>query len=155
MIGPNLYLRFFGWFRVRMIGWVGVHIVELDARRCVIRIPLRRRTKNHLNSLYFGVFAVGADVAGGLMAVERIRSSGQPIHFVFKDLKAEFLKRAEGDTYFTCEDGEAVEALVAEAARTRERVERRVRVVATVPDKLGTEHVATFELTLSLKRRSG
>jgi len=153
MIGPNLYLALFGLFKVPLIGWVGARVLVLDERRCVIRIPLKRRTKNHLGSLYFGVLAVGADVAGGLMAADRIRRSGQPVNLVFKDFKAEFHKRAEGATHFTCEDGEAIAEMIAETLRTGERVNRTVRVVATVPDKLGDEPVATFELTLSLKRK--
>jgi acyl-coenzyme A thioesterase PaaI-like protein len=153
MFRQNLYLKLFGLFKVPLISWVGARVVEMDERRCVIRIPLERRTKNHLGSLYFGVLAVGADVAGGLMAADRIRRSGQPINLVFKDFKAEFHKRPEGATYFTCEDGEAIGAMIDETLRTGERVHRTVRVVATVPDKLGAEPVATFDLTLSLKHK--
>jgi len=136
-----------------MIGWVGARIVELDDRRCVVRIPLKWRTRNHVGSLYIGVLSVGADVAGALMAVDRIRRSGQPVNFLFKDLRAEYLKRAEGDTLFTCEDGERIADMVAETLRTGERVNGTVRVVATVPDKLGDEPVATFDVTLSLKHK--
>ena len=54
---------------------------------------------------------------------------------------------------FTCEDGEAIGALVSRAIGSGEREELPVRIVATVPDKLGEEPVADFTLTLSLKRR--
>ena len=57
MIGPNLYLRWFGLARVPLIGWVRARIVELGERRCVIRIPLTRRTRNHLEG-----FSLHADV---------------------------------------------------------------------------------------------
>ena len=44
-------------------------------------------------------------------------------------------------------------ALVARAIASGEREELPVRIVATVPEKLGSEPVAEFVLTLSLKRR--
>ncbi len=109
----NLYLRAFGTLKVPLLGWVGPQVLEVSDERCVIQIPLSRRTKNHLNSLYFAVLAAGADCAGGLIAMRLIESSGEPVSLVFKDFHAEFLKRADGDTVFTCADGVAIRNLVA------------------------------------------
>lgn len=150
----NLFLKVFAWLKVPLIAWVGARVVELDERRCVIRIPLKRRTKNHLDSLYFAVLCVGADVAGGLMAMRRIQASSRPVDLIFKEFSAEFHKRAEGATCFTCEDGPTIDAMIDETLRTGERVHRPVTVVATVPSKLGDEAVATFRLTLSVKSRA-
>jgi hypothetical protein len=75
------------------------------------------------------------------------------VHFLFKDFHAEFLKRAEGDVYFTCEQGEMLTELVHRAEASGDREEAAVDVVATVPDRLGDEPVARFQLTISLKRR--
>lgn len=71
---------------------------------------------------------------------------------VFKNFQAEFLKRAEGDVHFICDQGKEISELVAQAAASDERVERQVEVIATVPT-LSDEPVARFKLTLSLKRR--
>ena len=46
-------------------------------------MPLRRRTKNHLGSMYFGVLAVGADITGGFLAMEPIQESGRNITLNF------------------------------------------------------------------------
>lgn len=147
-------LWLFGLVKVPMIRWTGARIVEASDDRCVVRIPLRRRTKNHLSCMYFGALCVGADVAGGFLAARRVQRSGEPVAFLFKDFSVEFHKRAEGDTVFVCEDGPAIDALVREAVETGERVNRSVTVVATTPDLLGDEPVATFRLTLTLKRKS-
>ena len=72
---------------------------------------------------------------------------------IFKDVSARFHKRAEADVLFACEDGEAVGDLVRRAIESGEREELPVRIVATVPEKLGSEPIAEFVLTLSLKRR--
>lgn len=148
----NLYLKAFGLTKVPLLGFVAPSVVDLSETRCEIRIPLNFRTKNHLGSLYFGVLSAGADVAGGLMAMRQIEESGKKISLVFKDFHAEFLKRAEGDTHFICEDGLAVSELVRKTIETGERQSLEVKVVAIVPSRTA-DPVAKFKLTLSLKRR--
>lgn len=103
--------------------------------------------------MYFGALCAGADLAGALTAMRRIEVSGRKISLIFKDVKAQFHKRAEADVLFDCEDGGAVDDLVRRAIESGEREELPVRIVATVPEKLGSEPVAEFILTLSLKRR--
>ncbi len=147
-------LRTFGFFKIPLIFYVSPCIEEFNNERIVVRIPLKRHTRNHLKSMYFGVLATGADCAGGLMAMRLIQASGQKVSLLFKDFKAEFLKRAEGDVLFTCEDGSAIRALVDKALTSDDRVNLTVHVAATVPSLLGSEPVALFELTLSLKKKS-
>ena len=150
----TLFLRYFGLVKVPMLFYIRPRLMEWTADRVVFKLPLNRRTKNHLGSMYFGALAAGADLAAGFAAVAAIRESGEPISFVFKDVKGEFLKRAEGDAHFTCDDVGMVTDLVEKARETGERVELVVPVVVTVPSKLGDEPVARFALTLSLKRKS-
>jgi acyl-coenzyme A thioesterase PaaI-like protein len=153
-LGPeaeaNLYLRAFALTKVPLIAWTGARVVAVDDERCVVRVRLRRRTRNHLRSMYFGVLMVGADVAGGLLAFRRVAAVGRRVSFVFKDVQASFHKRAEGDTYFTCADGAAIAAAIDQTLATGERVSLPVTVTATVPDRLGDEPAATFVLTLSV-----
>jgi hypothetical protein len=85
--------------------------------------------------------------------MRRIDASGRRVSLIFKDVTARFLRRAEGDVLFSCDEGDAIADLVARAIETGEREERPVRIVATVPEKLGAEPAAEFVLTLSLKRR--
>jgi acyl-coenzyme A thioesterase PaaI-like protein len=146
------FVRFWALRHVRVLWFVQPSVLELDDQHCVVRIPLTWRTRNHLHSMYFGVLAVGADCAGGLMAMRRIGQSKERISLIFKDVRAEFLKRAEGDVHFTCEDGAAIARLVDDVASSGERGNLPVRIVATVPKTLGDEPVARFELTLSLKK---
>lgn len=129
-------------------------VLVSDETRVTVRIRLRRKTKNHLGSMYFGALCIGADVAGGLAAMRAIERSGGGISLIFKDVNARFLRRPEGDVLFTCEDGEAIRELVALARSSRAREEMTVRVVATVPSKSAEEPVAEFALTLSLKEKA-
>jgi hypothetical protein len=86
--------------------------------------------------------------------MEAIQSSQDPIQFVFKDCKAQFLKRADADTYFVCEEGVAMSELVQKAISSAERVEQTVKVLAyTHYEKSEAKQlVASFELTISLKK---
>ncbi len=147
----TVFLRAFGFFKIPLLFYVSPTVVHLSEKACAVKIPLNWRTKNHLGSMYFGTLAVGADCAGGLMAVEAIRKSGQKVSLIFKDFKAEFLKRPEADVVFSCQDGPMILEQVKETIRTGERVNRTLKIKATCPSKLGDEPVALFDLTLSLK----
>jgi len=65
---------------------------------------------------------------------------------VFKDMKASFLRRAEGDTLFTCDDGPLIREMIAEVATTSGRIERPITVTAMCPSVSGAEPVARFTL---------
>lgn len=149
----TVLLRTFGFLKVPMLFFIGPSVVEVTTQRCVVKVPLNRRTGNHLKSMYFGVLAAGADCAGGLIAMRMIQDEGNKVSLIFKDFHAEFLKRAEGDVLFTCEEGEEIRLLVKKAMISGERENMPVHIVATVPSKLKDEPVARFTLTLSLKRK--
>jgi acyl-coenzyme A thioesterase PaaI-like protein len=146
------FVRLWSLKNVFLLWFVKPRVLELTADRCVVRLPLSWRTKNHLGSMYFGALCIGADVAGGLIAFRLAQQKKMKISFVFKDVRGEFLKRAEGDVVFTNTDGPVI-ADVMQRAMSGERAEGTVNVVATVPSKLGDEPVAKFALTLSVKRR--
>jgi acyl-coenzyme A thioesterase PaaI-like protein len=148
----TITLRLFGLTTIPMLFYARPSVREISPERIVVRIPLRRRTRNHLGSMYFGALSVGADCAVGALAMHLIRRRPERISLIFSDFRAEFLKRAEGDVDFCCCQGHEISNLIAQAAVSDERVEMPVRVVATVPDQ-GNDSVATFKLTLSLKRR--
>ncbi|MCC7442973.1 MAG: DUF4442 domain-containing protein [Bdellovibrionales bacterium] len=154
MLKETLGLLAFGFLKIPLLFWLRPQVLELTDRRCVVRIPLNRRSKNHLGSMYFGALAAGADCAGGLIAMRLIQAGGGKVNLVFKDFNAEFLKRPESDVYFTSEDGAAIAELVKKATEGTERVHLPVTIVATAPDSLGDEPAARFTLTVSLKRKS-
>jgi acyl-coenzyme A thioesterase PaaI-like protein len=146
-------LRALGFFKIPLIFLLRPTVVALEGDRCEIRLPLSRISRNHLGSMYFGALCVGADCAGGLLAWKLIDESGKKISLIFKDFKAEFLKRPEADVHFILENGSDVRDLVRRAATSPERVETPVRILATCPKKFGSEPVARFTLSLSLKQK--
>mgnify|MGYP001420948093 FL=1 len=143
----------FGILKVPLIWLCRPKVVEHTDERLEVRIALRRRTKNHLGSMYFGALAVGADVTGGFLAMDPIVESGRNINLIFKDFKADFLRRPEGDVHFSCNDGLAIRELVKKAIESGERHNYKMNIEATVPS-ISDEVVARFELTLSLKDKT-
>ncbi|MFY2508642.1 DUF4442 domain-containing protein [Vibrio pectenicida] len=148
----NIYLKLFGFFKVPLIWLCRPKILRLDEQIVEIKIPLKRKTKNHLNSMYFGVLAIGADVAGGFMAMNKAKSRGHTVSLAFKAVDGQFHKRPESDVHFSCHDGELIDAMLDETIATGQRVNKQVKITATCPKLHGSEPMAEFLLTLSLKK---
>ena len=143
-------LRLFGFSKVAMIAYCRPRVIFFDDTTLEIKIPLNRRTKNHINTMYFGALSVGADITGGFLALPPIQKSKRKIILVFKDFSAQFLKRAESDVHFICKDGLAVQNLIDTAIKTQERQNFKLKIIAKTP-KISNDIVAEFELTLSIK----
>lgn len=137
-----------GKFKIPMIAYVKPKILALDEEQIKVRIKLRRRTKNHLSSMYFGSLAVGADVAAGLHAFYFAELAGEKISFAFKSVNGEFLKRATTDVVFISKDGLVVKETFKEAMETKERINRKVNVGVMDANQ---EIVAKFVLEISVK----
>ena len=148
----NLYLKFFGLKKIPLLWFCRPKIIHLNNNFVEIKIPLKRRTKNHLGSMYFGALSVGADITGGFLAMLCIQKSKKKVALIFKDFKAEFLKRAEGDVHFQCNQGSDIVNLVEETIDSGERKNMVVHIDALVPS-ISNDIVAKFELTLSLKEK--
>ena len=132
--------------------YVRPSVKAISNQRVVVRIPLIRRTRNHLGSMYFGALGIGADCAVGALAMHLIKQQSVRVSLIFRNFSAEFHQRAEGDVDFCCTQGYEIAHLVEQAAASDQRVEMVVDVIATVPDR-GDDPVATFRLTLSVKRQ--
>lgn len=149
----TMILRWFGLSKVPMIWYTRPRVIEASDLRCEVVIPLRYRTRNHLKSMYFGSLCTGADIAGGFLAMRLAWKWKLPVSLVFKSFKCEFLKRAEDDVHFVCEEGARITEQFHKCVKSGERNSFPVHVTAYVPKKLGTEPVARFELELSLKKK--
>ena len=145
-------LRLFGFIRIPLIFFCWPQVIKITETSLEVKIKLNRRTRNHLNSMYFGVLSVGADVTGGFLAMGYIRDSKSKISLIFKDFQADFLKRAEGDVHFICNEGNEIRALIQRSEETGERENMPVNITAMVPS-ISQDPVAEFILTLSIKKK--
>lgn len=144
----------FSVFKVPMIGYVKPKLISIDAEKAVFKIKLRRRTRNHLKSMYFGSLAIGADLAGGFHAFYLSDRMNKKIALVFKNFEAEFIKRPDSDVYFVSESGNLVQEMIDQTIATKERVTQSISVDAYTNYFTNPEKVAEFKLGLSLKDKS-
>jgi hypothetical protein len=151
LIRFKFFIWSFGHFKVPLIGYLKPHLIALSENEIVIKLKLNRRSKNHLQSMYFGALAVGADLAGGLHAFYHADLAKVKLSLAFKSFQAQFLRRPESDVYFICNMGEKVSDMIVESQRTGQRINKPIEVNAytTYPEK--PEEVARFVLELSLK----
>jgi len=147
----NLFVKMLGLFKIPLMNFCNPKILYIDDYKVIVKISLKRRTKNHIGSMYFGALAVGADLTGGYLALHHTNKMKTKINLLFKDFNAEFLKRAEGDVHFECNEGNKIKALIDKVIKTKTRCNEVINVTAYVPSKLEDEPVARFKLTSSLK----
>ncbi len=135
-------------FKIPLIGYANPKIIHLDEKEIRVKIKLRRRTKNHLNSMYFGALAIGADVVAGVHAFYFGDKYNKKVSFAFKGMECEFIKRAETDVIFVMNQGELIEKAIQESSKTGERINQPVEVTVFNVDQ---EVVATFKMISSVK----
>lgn len=145
------FLWYFGHVKVPLIGHLKPKLLTLTDEKIVVMLPLKRRSKNHLNSMYFGALAVGADLAGGLHGFYHANRLKLNVSLAFKSFQAQFHKRPESDVYFICDDGDKVKTMLLDSQKTGERINHLLTIKAytTYPDN--PELVADFKLELSIK----
>ena len=147
----NLFIKYFGITKVPLIFYCRPKVVKISNESVTLKIPFIRRNKNHVGSMYLGSMSVGADLASGLLSFNLVSKSSKKVIPLFKDMKSEFFKRAEGDVHFVCNEGNKIKSMIEKAISEQIRVNEPINVTAFVPDKLGDEPIAKFSLTLSLK----
>lgn len=146
-------LNLFGLVKIPLLTFVTPRMVVLGQSRVVVKIPLNYRTKNHLNVMYFGALAIGAELSIAAAVVQEIQTRKLRVDFIFKDFQANFLRRADGDVHFICDEVDKVRELVLRAADSTERLEYAFEGHAEVPSA-GPEIVMKYKLTLSVKNRT-
>ena len=136
-----------------MIGYLRPKLIHLDETQAIVKIRGSRRSKNHLNSMYFGALAVGADLAGGLHSFYFAKKMNVNASVAFKSFHADFLRRPESDVYFVCSMGKTVKDMLQRSQQSGQRVNEQLQIDAftNFPDM--PECVAKFTLELSVKLR--
>lgn len=149
----TLLINLYSMFNIPLLAFVTPRIEEMSQQRSVVRIKLSRRSRNHLRVMYFGALAMGAELSVAARAVQEIARSKKRIDFLFKDFKAEFLRRADGHIHFVCDEADQVAQLISDSLNSSERITRTFNgkaVLASNPEEV----VMTYSLSLSVRNRS-
>lgn len=150
----NLLTKVILFFKIPMLSYMGVKIVENTDSKTVAMIKLKRRTRNHINVMFAGALLSGADFVVGVAAMDAIIKSKKPVIYALSRIEADFLKQARADTYFECLQVQEIYDLIQKAIdHPGQRFELPINVTARCPDDLGEEPVAKFVVTLVTKRK--
>ena len=137
-----------GVLKIPMIHYVRPKLIFCNDEEMQIKIPFRRRTKNHLNSMYFGALNIGADLAAGLFVYYLGERMSRTVTLAFKSSKADFLKIPESHVFFHCAKGNFIREKIYEASQNGERVNFSLPVTAK---NVAGEVVAEFDMEVSIR----
>ncbi len=128
----------------------GLRLSEVSEKRAVVRVKYQYVTKNPFQSIYFGCLAMAAELASGVLCLVYTMGLKPFVSVLVIASEAQFVKKAKGKVYFTCEDGLAI----GQAAReTKQTGESRTIVATSIGrDAMGQE-VARFMITWSFKAK--
>lgn len=147
----NYLIKALSFFKVPLLFSASPKVIEFTDTITTAYLPLSRKNKNHVGSMYFGALAMGAELSIALMAIKGTNESKHKVVFIFKDFSAQFLKRADKGVYFTCEEANLAMDIIREAEESGERVEKTMKGYAYT-DKKTKEPILTYTLTLSVKK---
>ena len=147
----NRYLYLFGLTKIPLVFYVGPKAIEYSEKHILLKIKLRRRTRNHLKSMYIAALVVGADISSGFLAFLKLKDSEKKISLVFKSITGEFLKRPMDDCYFLCENGKQIDEMIQKSEEIGERFNEFSEIKVYTDYYKEKELVAIFKMEVSIK----
>lgn len=151
LLRPGLF-RVYLWVKLPLAACAGLRLVELDGRRCVVRLPGGWRTQNPFRSTYFAAQCMAAEMSTGAPAMVLLEGTPASVSMLVRQVHASFVKKALGRTLFTFEDVAAMQAAIERAAASDDAQEFVARSVGRMADG---SVVSEIEVTWSFKRRAG
>jgi acyl-coenzyme A thioesterase PaaI-like protein len=128
----------------------GVRIKSFNADQAVVTVPYKWLSQNPFKSTYFACLAMAAEMSTGLLAMMNTHERKPAVSMLVTNLEANYFKKATGITYFTCNDGEALQKTVSAAIVSGEGQVLRAR--STGCNEQG-ELIAEFYITWSFKAK--
>lgn len=148
----RLKLRLFLLMKLPAAFFSGVRIRKMDAAHCVVSVPYRWGTQNPFRSTYFACLAMAAELSTGALAMSLIYKQRPAVSMLIVSMESEYFKKATGRTYFTCEDGAAMQKAVELAISTGEPT--TFTALSTGRNEAG-EKIAEFRFSWSFKVKGG
>lgn len=129
--------------------FMGVRMKKLTPERCEVTLPYGWRSQNPFNSIYFAAQMAAAEFSTGALATLAITGQGR-VSMLVSNISGEFIKKANTQTTFTCEQGAEVFAVVEKAIQTGEP--QTITMVSTGRQASG-EVVSVTNITWSFKAK--
>lgn len=135
-------------FKLPSAFFTGVRLKSLSDTKAVVRVKHRWISQNPFNSLYYGVQAMAAELATGVLVIKKIAESNKRISMLVTKQTASFTKKGKGYVSFTCEDGAVINKAIEDTIKTGEG--QTILLKSQGVNEKG-EQVSIFEFEWSLK----
>jgi|TARA_B100000780_G_scaffold199093_1_gene140860 hypothetical protein len=139
-------------FFILPAAWIcGVRVDSSDEDSCVVRVKHRWINQNPFKSLFWAVQGMAAEMAGGLLLMDKINRSGHSIAMLLVGSSSIFTKKATGKILFTYDMGKALDQLILDAVTTK--LPQTITIKTNGVNQQG-DVVSEFSFQWSIKLRS-
>lgn len=149
-LNHNQKMWFYFLLKLPSAWFWGMKINSVDQDKSVVSLPYSWFSKNPFRSIYFAAQTGAAELSTGLLGIIAIEDK-PPMSMLITAVEAEFVKKADSQTTFTCHDGgkirETVDLAITSGAG------QTVTVTSIGVDSYG-DVVSRFKFTWSFKTKS-
>tara|TARA_B100000795_G_scaffold221414_1_gene176085 strand:+ start:97 stop:561 length:465 start_codon:yes stop_codon:yes gene_type:complete len=139
-------------FFILPAAWIcGVRVDSTNEDSCVVRVKHRWINQNPFKSLFWAVQGMAAEMAGGLLLMDKINRSGHSIAMLLVGSSSIFTKKATGKILFTYDMGKALDKLILDAVTTK--LPQTITIKTNGVNQQG-DVVSEFSFQWSIKLRS-
>ena len=122
-------------------GGLGMRVLENSAQRTALALPLKRKNRNHVGSVYFGAQVTLAEITMGLLLFNRYPPG--PYGMLVKRVEVDFYAKAKSDLRADCIPAETLFARIDDSIEQSGQGEGWVEVPLK-DDKENTVTLARF-----------
>jgi hypothetical protein len=151
LINNPLKFRLFLLMKLPAAFFSGVRVKYFAEGKCVTVVPYKWFSQNPFNSTYFACLAMAGEMSTGVLAMGHTYKRNPKVSMLVKKIEGNFMKKASGDTFFTCDDGNRIKATILSAIASGQSA--TLTTYASGKNKDG-EPVAEFNIQWSFKVKS-
>lgn len=144
----NFKMRLYQLGKVPGAFWFRLRVEYVGADKTVVSLPNSWRTQNPFNSIYFVGLLAAAEYSTAIFVYSRVMMAGN-VKFIVKDVKADFVKKGNERTFFTCDEPKKIDAAVNRAIETGEQ---QTITLKSIGKKASGEVVSNVEITWTFKK---
>jgi len=146
----GIQMKLFLLYKLPMAWIAGCRVEHLSPDKCTISVPYKWLNQNPFQSTYFAVLSMAGEMSQGLIAFGTVYNADPPIAMIVTAVQADFIKKAKGRIFFTCDKGDLILDTVRRAINSAEGAKQWIESIGY--NEAG-EEVARFRVEWSFKTK--
>ncbi|MFN3939031.1 MAG: DUF4442 domain-containing protein [Chitinophagales bacterium] len=142
---------FFLFLKMPIALLAGLRIRSIDDAHCTCSLPFKWLSQNPFRSIYFATQSMAAEMSTGALGLMKVQGHTPGVSMLVANMHGVFHKKATERIFFTCNEGEKIDAAIQRTIETGEGVEVTVHSEGKTKDGI---LISTFDFTWSFKVRS-